>query len=106
MKRPFANGVWGKPASPYPYGDEYFRCAQTMAKLGQVPGVPEDHIHLAMGFVLGMPEAHTMIAGTPSPDHVLSNIYMAEHRVSIADETRTELHRRFGELGPDWPQLL
>ena len=106
VKRPFANGVWGKSASPYPYGDEYFRRAQAMAKPGPIPGAQDDPVQLAMGFVLGVPEADTLIVGTHNPDHVLSNIDMVENGVSIADETRAELHRRFDQLGADWPQLL
>ena len=106
VKRPIANGAWGKSASPYSYADEYFRRAQAMAQAGPIPGAPQEPIHLAMGFVLGFPEVDTIIVGSHNPSHVQANIDMVEQGLSIPDEARAELKRRFDELGDQWLQLM
>ena len=41
IKRPVANGAWGKARSPYSYADEYFRRAQIMERMGPLPQVPK-----------------------------------------------------------------
>jgi aryl-alcohol dehydrogenase-like predicted oxidoreductase len=105
IKRPIANGVWGKAHSPYPYADEYFRRAQIMAQMGPLPGAPEDPILLAMGFVLAQSEVDTVIVGTHNPSHVLSNIEMVERQLPIPAETVKALHHRFEEVGDQWMQL-
>ena len=105
IKRPIANGAWGKDRSPYSYADEYFRRARIMAQMGPLPGAPEDPILLAMGFVFAHPEIDTVIAGTHNPSHVRSNIELVEHRLPVPPETVAELHRRFDEVGEKWSQL-
>ena len=105
VKRPVANGVWGKGTSPYSYGNEYLRRAQVMSEMGPLPVEPEDPILLAMGFVLAQPEVDTAIVGTHNPDHVRSNIDLVESRLPIPHETVEELHRRFDEIGEQWWQL-
>ena len=104
VKRPVANGAWGKSSSPYQYADEYFRRAQLFAEEGPIPGEPDDPILFAMGFVFAHPEVHTAIIGTHNPSHVLSNIELMD-RLPISQEAVDELHRRFERLGKDWRQL-
>ena len=106
IKRPIANGVWGKDRSPYSYADEYFERAQAMARMGPIPGAPEDPVVLAMGFVFAHPEVDTVIVGTRDPAHLTANIDMVEGRPAIAPETVQELYRRFAELGDQWLQLM
>ena len=105
IKRPIANGAWGKAKSPYTYADEYFRRAQIMTKMGDLPGATEDAILLAMGFVFAHPEVDTAIVGTHTPSHVTSNIELVEQRLPIPAETVEELHRRFDEAAEEWRQL-
>lgn len=105
IKRPLANGVWGKHRSPYAYADEYFRLAEILAQMGPIPEVPDDSILLAMGFVFAHPEVDTVIVGTHNPSHLLSNIDLVEQRLPIPTATVEELHRRFDEVGEEWLQL-
>ena len=106
IKRPIANGAWGKDKSPYSYANEYFRRAQIMAQMGPLPKTPEDPILLAMGFVFAHLEVDTAIVGTHNPFHVLSNIELVEQQLPISTETVKELHHRFGRVGEEWRQLI
>lgn len=105
IKRPVANNVWRRSEAPYAYASEYFRRKQVMEEMGDVPGEPDDPIRVAMGFVLADTRVDTVIVGTHNPDHVQSNIEMAENDLPIPDETVAELRRRFDEKGADWVQL-
>ena len=105
IKRPVANGVWGKEASPYPYGDEYFQRYRAMIADGPIAGDPGVPHALAMGFVLARREVDTVIVGTHNPDHVVSNVRLVENSLPIADEAVDDLYRRFDELGAEWRQL-
>ena len=104
IKRPIANGAWGAERSPYGYAGEYFRRAQIVSEMGPVPGAPADRILGAMGFVLAHPEVDTVIVGTRNPSHMQTNIEQVETQLPIAGEFVDELHRRFDEVGDDWPQ--
>ena len=106
VKRPLANGVWGKDRSPSRYADQYFQRAQEMAQMGPIPGAPQDPILLAMGFVFAHPEADTVLVGTNNPSHLRSNIELVEKRLPIAAEVVDELHRRFEDLEDRWTQLM
>ncbi len=104
IKRPVANGVWGKQSAPYSYGEEYFQRYRAMIADGPIqgdPGVP--HV-LAMGFVLARQEVDTIIVGTHNPDHVVSNVKLVQDDLPIADEAVDDLYRRFDKYGADWRQ--
>lgn len=105
IKRPVANGAWGKGRSPYEYADEYFRRAQIMEGRGPLPQAPEDPILLALGFVLAQPQVDTIIVGTHNPSHLASNIEMVTHQLPIPTETVDALQRRFEEADDGWFQL-
>ena len=105
IKRPVANGVWGKDHSPSEYADEYFQRWEVMREMGPVPEAPEDPVLLAMGFVLAQPEVDTVIVGTHNPAHVLSNIELVEKHLPIPAAAIEELQRRFAEVGAGWKQL-
>lgn len=105
IKRPVANGAWGKGRSPYEYADEYFRRAQIMEGMGPLPQAPEDPILLALGFVLAQPQVDTIIVGTHNPSHLASNVEMVTHRLPIPTETVDALQRRFEEADDGWFQL-
>lgn len=105
IKRPVANGAWGKAHSPYAYADEYFRRAQIMERMGPLPRAPENSILLALGFVLAQPEVDTIIVGTHNPAHLSSNIEMVTRQLPISAETVDALHRRFEEVDDGWLQL-
>ena len=105
IKRPVANGAWGKARSPYSYADEYFRRAQIMDGLGPLPQAPENPILLALGFVLAQAEVDTIIVGTHNPSHLLSNIEMVTQQLPIPTETVEALHHRFEEVDDGWLQL-
>lgn len=105
IKRPVANGAWGKARSPYSYADEYFRRAQIMEGMGPLPQAPEDPILLALGFVLAQPEVDTIIVGTHNPSHLSSNIEMVTRHLPISAETVRALHGRFEEVDDGWLQL-
>ncbi len=109
-KRPVANAVWGVPEVPRPYpriphyGEEYFSRAQEMLSLGPVSGAPEDRIRLALGFTFARPEIDVAIVGTLDPDHMASNLKLADEDLSLEAEMLDELSRRFDQLGSDWEQ--
>ena len=109
-KRPIANAVWGAAEVPRPYpriqhyGEEYFRRAQEMLALGPVPGAPDDRILLTLGFTLARPEVDVAIVGTLDPEHMVSNLELAESGLSVDATAVEELCRRFDRLGGDWEQ--
>jgi aryl-alcohol dehydrogenase-like predicted oxidoreductase len=104
-KRPIANGAWGVPQSPSAYASRYFERAQVMAKMGPLPGAPQNPILLALGFVLAHDEVDTAIVGTRNPEHMQANIEGFEGELPIPAEVVEELHRRFEEVGQGWVQL-
>ncbi len=104
IKRPVANGAWGKESSPYSYADEYFRRAKTMGEAGPLPDEPANPHLLALGFVLARPEVDTVIVGTHNPNHVRANIEMVERGLAISSRTLDELYDRFDRVGEDWRQ--
>ena len=104
IKRPIANGVWGKSKPASGYGQQYLERAQAMTKLGPIEG-SLDPIHMAMGFVFAHPEINTAIIGTTNVDHLLSNIEMLNQGITISSQTFSELTQRFSDLGENWRQL-
>ena len=104
IKRPVANGVWGKDESKHSYGDEYFDRYRAMIEEGPIEGAPDAPFTLAMGFVLARPEIDTIIVGTHNPDHVVSNVKLVENDLAIASEAVADLYQRFDRLGADWRQ--
>ena len=113
VKRPVANGAWGRLGNPPYYADgayatseDYLKRAEEMARLGPIPGAPESPALLAIGFVFAHPEVDTVLVGSNNASHVASNIDWVENRLPIAAEAVDELHRRFDLLGQDWEQLL
>lgn len=103
-KRPIGNGAWGAAASPSDYAQAYFERAEAMRALGDLPDAPANRILLALGFIFGHAVVDTAIVGTHNLNHLQSNIDMVENELPIAETTIAELHRRFDELGTDWPQ--
>ncbi len=107
-KRPVGNATWGRAAAAK--GDaglsgtslERLKRAQAMLEMGPIDGAPQDHIVLALGFVLAHEDAHTAIVGTRSPEHMLANITAVETRLPLAEGVVTELHRRFDLVGREW----
>ena len=110
-KRPIANAVWSKAlAGESGEGQggtsgERLRRASAMVEMGPLSGAPEDPIALALGFVLAHSDAHTSIVGTRSHDHMLANIRSVEEHLPIARDVVEELHRRFDQIGRDWPAI-
>ena len=110
-KRPLANGMWGKALSTHVesglsgMNKQRFRRARAIAGLGPIPGAPKDSVALALGFVLAHDEVHTAIVGTGNPEHVFANVAVVEKQLPIPEHVVSELHRRFDQLGRDWPSL-
>ena len=110
-KRPIANAVWGKAMASA--GDaglsgtnlERLRRARAMLELGPMVGAPNNPIVLALGFALAHEDMHTAIVGTRNPEHMLANIEAVERALSIPESVVVELHRRFDQLGKDWPAI-
>jgi aryl-alcohol dehydrogenase-like predicted oxidoreductase len=105
IKRPVANGAWGKASSPSSYADEYHRRSEIMRRLGPIDGEPDNPHTLTMGFTLANPNVDVAIVGTHNPDHVRSNIELTENRLPISDGVVQELYRRFDQVEDDWRQL-
>ena len=110
-KRPIANAVWGRAASGT--GDdtlgattkERLRRARAILDMGPIADAPDDPIAMALGFVLGNDEVATAIVGTKNPEHMLENIKVLETQLPIPESVVAELHRRFDEIGQDWPGI-
>jgi aryl-alcohol dehydrogenase-like predicted oxidoreductase len=111
-KRPIANAVWGKAVQAGYTGklgggtkgqaEELLARSQAILGLGNIPGMPDDPIELALGFVLSHDEVDTAIVGTRNPRHMLENIEIAKTRLPISRDVVDELHRRYDKLGGDW----
>ncbi len=104
-KRPVANGAWGASAAPSGYASEYFRRAGVMTDGGKRPAAPNTGILVPMGFTLAHPEVDTAIIGTRNPDHLRSNVGLAERKLPIDADIVEALRRRYSEVGKDWPQM-
>jgi aryl-alcohol dehydrogenase-like predicted oxidoreductase len=104
VKRPIANGAWGAAASPSDYADDYFKRAQKMLTLGDIPEAPDDRILLALGFTLAHDEIDTVIVGTKTPKYIQRNIEMLG-QLPISKVAIAELYGRFEKLGKNWGQL-
>ena len=109
-KRPIANAVWGKSCLEGDYSTDgiaghLLERARIMQEAGPLDGAPRDPIELALGFVLAHDQINTAIVGTSNPEHMLSNIRMIEERLPIDYEVVELLHRRFDEVGMDWPSI-
>lgn len=105
IKRPIANAVWGATEAPSAYYQDYLKRAQEMASLGPIPNAPQDPILLAMSFTLAHPEVDTAIVGTKDPVHMRENLHAYRAGLSIPEDVREELYRRFEQLGQGWRQL-
>lgn len=105
VKRPIANSAWGAVESPSGYADGYFERAQRMRAAEPLPDAPADRIALALGFTLAHDAVDVAIVGTKTPKYMRSNVEFVEVGMRLSDATMTELHRRFENLGRDWPQL-
>ncbi|CAA9323707.1 MAG: hypothetical protein AVDCRST_MAG93-5866 [uncultured Chloroflexia bacterium] len=105
IKRPIANSAWGAVESPSDYADGYFERAQRMRAAEPLPDAPADRIALALGFTLTHDAVDVAIVGTKTPKYMRSNVEFVEMGMRLSDATMAELHRRFENLGRDWPQL-
>ncbi len=101
IKRPIANGAWGRQRSPSGYAAEYFRRAQQMDQERPIPGAPSDSILLALGFVLAHDDVDTAIVGTGSSTHMSANVKLMDS-LPISREAVEELRRRFDAVGGNW----
>ncbi|MDQ3459671.1 MAG: aldo/keto reductase [Deinococcota bacterium] len=105
VKRPIANSAWGAEESPSGYADGYFKRAQRMRATEPLPDAPADRIALALGFTLKHDAVDVAIVGTKTPKYMRSNVKLVEGGLPLTEATVTELHRRFEDVGRDWPQL-
>jgi aryl-alcohol dehydrogenase-like predicted oxidoreductase len=101
IKRPIANATWGASTSAGGTRARYRDRAGKMADMGPIPSAPEDPILLSLGFTLAHEEVDTAIVGTRNPEHMKSNIELAESQLTIPEQVVRELHRRFDQLGYD-----
>ena len=110
IKHPIANTMWGRALaddrdSQPGVRQPLLERARTMLELGPLLGAPDDDIELALGFVLAHSEVHTAIVGTRNPEHMLANIEIVEKRLPISKDVVEELHRRYDQVGKDWPGI-
>ena len=105
VKRPIANSAWGAEESPSDYADGYFKRAQLMRASEPLPDAPADRIAVALGFTLKHDAVDVAIVGTKTPKYMRSNVKLVEGGLPLTEAAVTELHRRFEEVGRDWPQL-
>ena len=81
----------------------YYDRALEIAEAGEIAGEPEDPMLTSFGFTLAHPQVDVVIAGTKNPDHLAANVKMVNEALPIDPGVVAELHRRFDELGDDWP---
>ena len=106
IKRPVANGAWRAGNSPYGYADEYFSRAKMVDDEGPIEEEPSDRMVAAMGFVLAHQQVDTAIVGTRNPTHMQKNVEQVATKLPVSIRFVEELHRRFDNLGDQWPQLM
>ena len=104
IKRPIGNAVWRASQSTSGYADEYFRRAQELAAMGDLPDEPEDRIETSLGFTFSHPQVDTAILGTQNRDHMLANVRMVESGLNVPESVVAELQARFDRAGADWEQ--
>ena len=104
IKRPIGNAVWRAAKSTSEYADEYFRRAQELAAMGDVPDEPENRIETSLGFVFSHPQVDTAILGTQNQAHMQSNIRMVESGLNVPESVTAELRERFDRVGENWEQ--
>ena len=97
-KRPIANGVWGAGALPLYCPPQDLQRARAMAAGGAIPGAPDNHIHLALGFVLAHDEVDTAIVGSAKLEHVQENVAWLDSGGRLAPSVVAELYRRFDAM--------
>ncbi len=109
IKRPLANAAWGSAASPTAgykwgadYADEYWRRARIMAGPGPIPGLPQDSVAAAVGFVFAHDEVDIALVGTRNPAHMRSNLALLERGVGIPESAVEELYRRWDNFNDNW----
>jgi len=105
IKRPIANAAWGAETNPSNYAHTYFIRAKEMLAAGPIPGVPDDRILLALGYVFAQDLADTMIVGTLNPRHLAANIEMVDSLLPIDEKVVEELNGRFDRVEDEWIQL-
>ena len=109
VKRPIGGATWARAKQglepPRNYDREYYDRARAMAKLGDLPEEPTDAVLLALGFTLAHPEVDVAIVGTKSPEHMRTNLDLAERELPISAAAVTELQARWDRVGGDWRQL-
>jgi aryl-alcohol dehydrogenase-like predicted oxidoreductase len=98
IKHPIANAIWGTQVSTGSAPNWNQQKSQAMLDMGPIPGMPDDSILLALGFILAHEEVDTAIVGTSNPEHMRSNIELVEKELPITAEVVRELHRRFERL--------
>lgn len=104
IKRPIGNAVWRASQSTSAYADEYFRRAQELAAMGDIPDEPADRIETSLGFTFAHPQVDTAILGTQNQAHMQSNVRMVESGMNVPESVVAELQARFDKLGEDWEQ--
>ena len=104
IKRPIGNAVWRASQSTSAYADEYFRRAQELAAMGNIPDEPEDRIETSLGFTFAHPQVDTAILGTQNQRHMQSNVRMVESGMNVPGSVIAELQARFDQVGENWEQ--
>ena len=92
-KKPIGGASWGGEPPPHRSNLNLLQRARAMQEMGPIDGAPEDHVVLALGFVLAQEDVHTAIVGTNSPEHMLANIEAVETVLPIAEGVVAELRR-------------
>jgi aryl-alcohol dehydrogenase-like predicted oxidoreductase len=104
VKRPIGGATWAPAKQGIEPSRNYAR-ARAMAKLGDLPEEPTDAVLLALGFTLAHPEVDVAIVGTKSPNHMRTNLDLAERDLPISAAAVTELQARWDRIGGGWRQL-
>jgi aryl-alcohol dehydrogenase-like predicted oxidoreductase len=109
VKRPIGGATWAPAKQGIEpsrnYDRQYYARARAMAKLGDLPEEPTDAVLLALGFTLAHTEVDVAIVGTKSPNHMRTNLDLAERDLPISAAAVTELQARWDRIGGGWRQL-
>ena len=80
--------------TPQPESDHYWE----KAKLGELREDGESRVAFILRYTISLPQAHTVIVGTQSLDHLRENVD-AVLKGPLQDETYAEAKRRLDEAG-------
>jgi aryl-alcohol dehydrogenase-like predicted oxidoreductase len=98
VKHAIGDAVWGAPIARDSNAARYQRIAQSIVGQGEIAGLPENRIAVALGFVLAHDGVDVALVGTSNLDHMHENLRVFRNGLPIATSVIREFHCRLARL--------